>query len=256
MSAINALPKGFTVHTPEKFIADEIRLSAATDSYYFNARKTKSGDAFTAPDWPRVIVFVPYGSSLVVQAGEDITLAAGDSYAITGAKNLPLSVTAGDGLLLLAGSAVNPERMQAEITRAGEHYKVAKPWGHELWLNGEDKIFSFKEVHIKAGNQTSLQYHHFKIETNFLYSGTCDLIYNANDAQIANDDVQPDDLGTIALQSPTSLHITPETLHRLRAKTDLYLYETSTPHLDDVIRVQDDARRGDGRINSEHGKQN
>lgn len=254
MSAINALPKGFTVHTPDQFNQTETHLSAATDDYYFHARKTHAGDVFSGPNWPRVIVFIPYGSSLAISINDDIILNAGDSYSITHAAPLSLRCTSGEGLLLLAGSAANPDRMATELKRAGEHYKVSKPWGHELWLNGEDKIFSFKEVHIKAGNQTSLQYHHYKIETNFLYNGQTELIYNAKSDVVDNDNVAPDDLGTIALSSPTSLHITPETLHRLRAVTDLYLYETSTPHLDDVIRVQDDAGRQNGRILSEHGR--
>jgi hypothetical protein len=46
--------------------------------------------------------------------------------------------------------------------------------------------------------------------------------------------------------------VEPKTLHRLRATTDIYHYEVSTPHLDDVVRVQDDINRGHGRIKEEH----
>jgi mannose-6-phosphate isomerase-like protein (cupin superfamily) len=118
-------------------------------------------------------------------------------------------------------------------------------------LNGEDPVFNFKEVHIKAGNQTSLQYHHFKEETNLLLVGDADLIYKANTA-VSNDDVTPNDVGTMPLQAPSCVHMIPEVLHRLRATTDLYLYETATPFLDDVIRVQDDANRAHGRVAAEH----
>jgi hypothetical protein len=41
-------------------------------------------------------------------------------------------------------------------------------------------------------------------------------------------------------------------VHRLRAITDIMLYEVSTPHLDDVIRISDDQQRNNGRISSEH----
>ena len=41
-------------------------------------------------------------------------------------------------------------------------------------------------------------------------------------------------------------------VHRLRAITDIMLYEVSTPHLDDVIRISDDQKRNNGRISSEH----
>jgi hypothetical protein len=44
----------------------------------------------------------------------------------------------------------------------------------------------------------------------------------------------------------------PGILHRLEAITDILLYETSTPHLDDVVRVTDDSKRPNGRIEQEH----
>jgi len=46
--------------------------------------------------------------------------------------------------------------------------------------------------------------------------------------------------------------VMPLTLHRLEAVTDILLYETSTPHLDDVVRILDDSRRPDGRLEQEH----
>ena len=33
---------------------------------------------------------------------------------------------------------------------------------------------------------------------------------------------------------------------------EVILLEASTPEVDDVIRIEDDTLRGDGRINSEH----
>jgi len=46
--------------------------------------------------------------------------------------------------------------------------------------------------------------------------------------------------------------VPPNAVHRVEALTDIVLYETSTPHLDDVIRIQDDAARKNGRILTEH----
>ena len=40
--------------------------------------------------------------------------------------------------------------------------------------------------------------------------------------------------------------------HRIFAMTDLVLLEVSTPQVKDVVRIQDDAGRGDGRIEGEH----
>ena len=44
----------------------------------------------------------------------------------------------------------------------------------------------------------------------------------------------------------------PGNIHRIQAITDILLYEVSTPHLDDVVRLQDDNKRPDGRIKEEH----
>ena len=49
-----------------------------------------------------------------------------------------------------------------------------------------------------------------------------------------------------------TINISPYVIHRLEAKSDLLLYEVSTPHLNDVIRLQDDSNRKDGRIDEEH----
>jgi len=48
------------------------------------------------------------------------------------------------------------------------------------------------------------------------------------------------------------VHVNKKVLHRLKAASDIKLYEVSTNFLDDVIRVSDDTNRKSGRINSEH----
>jgi len=245
----DALPAGFKFFFPNDFAADKVLLSAATQSYFYEHRKIKSGETAALPNWPRVIVFIPHGSDAVLQVG-DVTLNTGDTLQLTN-SNAEIQCISGAGSVLLAGGALAPNQSDKILTRAGEHYKVTKPWGHELWLNGEDPVFNFKEVFIRAGHQTSLQYHHFKEETNLLFVGTADLIYKANPA-VSNDDVTPDDVGTMPLVAPSCVHMVPGVLHRLRATTNLYLYEVATPFLDDVIRVQDDANRAHGRVAAEH----
>ena len=46
--------------------------------------------------------------------------------------------------------------------------------------------------------------------------------------------------------------VVPPRKHRVIALTDLILQEVSTPEVDDVVRIEDDAGRGDGRIAGEH----
>ena len=244
-----ALPDGFKFFLPNDFAAETVLLSAATKSYFYECRRAELGKSITLPHWPRVIVFIPQGSHITLQVGE-IELQMGDSLMLTG-EYPEIKCLSGAGHVLLAGGSSTSHFAEPILTRAGEHYKVVKPWGHELWLNGEDKVFNFKEVFIKSGNQTSLQYHNFKEETNFLYGGAAGLIYRANKA-VKNDDVTPADLGTLALTAPTCVHMIPGVLHRLHATTDLYLYEVATPFLDDVIRVQDDSNRAHGRVAAEH----
>ena len=75
--------------------------------------------------------------------------------------------------------------------------------------------------------------------------------YKANQ-QTPNDQVKEIDTTTTRIEPVSSVDVKPKTLHRLEAVTDILLYETSTPHLDDVVRVLDDAKRPDGRLETEH----
>jgi len=159
----------------------------------------------------------------------------------------------GAGVDLLVAGTVAPHPCERGLShrRCGQLYKVVKPWGQELWINGQHPRYAFKQIAIKAGTKTSLQYHHFKQETNVLFEGTARLHYKAN-PDVPTDDVTQDDTASIELHPVSVVDVSPPTLHRLEAVTDILLYETSTPHLDDVVRVQDDSLRPDGRIAEEH----
>ena len=49
----------------------------------------------------------------------------------------------------------------------------------------------------------------------------------------------PDSLQHIELESGTVFHIPPRLLHRMVARTECKVLEVSTPHLDDVVRLDD-----------------
>ena len=138
-------------------------------------------------------------------------------------------------------------------THASEIYKVIKPWGYELWLNGQHEGYAIKQIYISLGNKTSLQYHNFKQETNVLFCGILKLHYKSK-SNISNDKVNNSHISTIEINPITSIDVLPQTLHRIEAITNVLLFETSTPHLDDVVRVSDDSKRGHGRIEEEHSK--
>ena len=177
-----------------------------------------------------------------------------ESGEIIQSENLSVTLKAsgGQARLLIAGS-VNSVCSDRKITftKAQDVYKVVKPWGYELWLNKQHPDYAFKNIFIKKGTKTSLQFHRFKKETNLVYSGKTLLHYKHND-RVENEDAKPEDINTVLVESITAIDVSPSIVHRLEALTDILLYETSTPHLDDVIRIDDDTNRKNGKIISEH----
>ena len=141
--------------------------------------------------------------------------------------------------------------------------KVTKHWGYELWIaDGSITPYASKRILFKAGNRTSLQVHEFKIETNYVLSGTGVLHRSREPLDIAKffehgmTDRQVEayeyTFERIALEEGVVFNVPPGYVHRVVATTDLEFMETSTTELDDVIRLQDDAGRTHGRISYEH----
>jgi mannose-6-phosphate isomerase len=105
--------------------------------------------------------------------------------------------------------------------------RVEKPWGHELiWA----ETFSYvgKILFVKAGHSLSRQYHRVKEETMLLLRGEAEIELGEGLA-----------LERRRLRYQESVHIPPGTIHRLIAITDIEIAEVSTPHLDDVVRIED-----------------
>ena len=111
--------------------------------------------------------------------------------------------------------------------------RIEKPWGHELiWARTKDYVG--KILHINKGHRLSLQYHEVKEETIIVGSGRMML-------QIENAQGQMDD---VELAAGEAHHIAVGKKHRMIALEDCDVYEVSTPHLDDVVRIED----GYGRV--------
>ena len=106
--------------------------------------------------------------------------------------------------------------------------RVEKPWGHELIWAETDRYVG-KILHVKAGHALSLQYHDMKDETMHLLRGRMRLVIGPSTAE----------LETIELGEGQSIRITPTTVHRVEAISDVDILEASTAHLDDVIRLED-----------------
>lgn len=108
---------------------------------------------------------------------------------------------------------------------------VPKPWGHEtIWAHTDRYVG--KILHINAGQALSVQYHNVKDETVYLLSGQ--LIYRIWEGE--GEQKQARDVG---LEIGDAFRIVPGTIHQMEAVTDCDILEVSTPHLDDVVRLQD-----------------
>lgn len=127
---------------------------------------------------------------------------------------------------------------------------VLKPWGKEIWINyrkgenigDEEKLYVMKKLFIAKGTKTSFQYHQKKTETNFLIDGKVEAWFESI----------PNYIEKKILNAGAIWSIPPNTKHRIITLEDVILLEASTPEVDDVIRIEDDTFRGDGRIQSEH----
>ena len=113
--------------------------------------------------------------------------------------------------------------------------RVEKPWGYELiWAVAED--YAGKLLSVNAGKQLSLQFHREKDESWYLLQGTAELDFaTAAEKSTASEIVKPG----------AAFRIRPGTVHRIRALEDVLMLEVSTPHLDDVVRLEDEYGRAD-----------
>jgi len=105
---------------------------------------------------------------------------------------------------------------------------VEKPWGYErLWAL--TPLYAGKILFIKAGESLSLQYHELKDETIRIESGQ--MRFRAGPS--------PDHLETYILDPGMSFAIPTGLVHQMEAIEDCTVVEVSTPHLADVVRIED-----------------
>ena len=115
-----------------------------------------------------------------------------------------------------------------------EIQRVEKPWGYELiWAKTKDYVG--KMLHINKGHKLSLQYHKVKEETIYVISGKMLFVFEGDGGKLLEIELRPGE----------AHHIPPGKKHRMIAIEDCDVFEVSTPHLDDVVRLED----GYGRVN-------
>ena len=112
---------------------------------------------------------------------------------------------------------------------AFEPRKVEKPWGWELiWAHAE--AYVGKILFVRAGESLSLQFHREKDESWYVESGRAKLeLGKIGQAVLAEEVIGPG----------AAFRFRPGTVHRVTALEDTTILEVSTPHLDDVVRLED-----------------
>lgn len=112
---------------------------------------------------------------------------------------------------------------------AFEPRRVEKPWGWELiWAVAD--AYVGKVLFVKAGESLSLQYHEAKDESWYIESGR---------ARLELGEVGQAKLDEEIVETGACFRYRPGTVHRVTALEDTTILEVSTPHLDDVVRLED-----------------
>ena len=112
---------------------------------------------------------------------------------------------------------------------AFEPRRVEKPWGWELiWADAE--AYVGKILFVRAGESLSLQFHREKDESWYVESGRARLELGEVGQEVLDEEV---------VTAGASFCYRPGTVHRITALEDTTILEVSTPHLDDVVRLED-----------------
>src|SRR5271154_1819599 len=115
-----------------------------------------------------------------------------------------------------------------------EPRRVEKPWGWELiWAVAD--AYVGKVLFVRAGESLSLQFHREKDESWYIESGRARL--ELGDIGLRDTGQEP--LDEEIVTAGACFRYRPGTVHRVTAIEDTTILEVSTPHLDDVVRLED-----------------
>lgn len=144
---------------------------------------------------------------------------------------------------LMARKCVEDYKPKLDATKADPldlaSYKVTKPWGHEVWLDINES-YAYKLISMKKGQKCSLQSHDFKVEANYVLSGKAEVFLEDENGNMVSK----------IYTKGTGWTVPVGRIHQVHALETYVALEVSSPHLDDVIRYNDD--RPSGKIESEH----
>jgi mannose-6-phosphate isomerase len=117
-----------------------------------------------------------------------------------------------------------------------ESRRVEKPWGWELiWAHAD--AYVGKVLCVRAGESLSLQFHREKDESWLVQSGRARLELGEAGQEALDEEI---------VTAGACFRFRPGTVHRVTALEDTTILEVSTPHLDDVVRLEDRYGRESG----------
>src|SRR3990167_3408375 len=101
-------------------------------------------------------------------------------------------------------------------------------WGREILIAHVPGLYTGKLLMTNKGAKGGLQKHHLKNECGYLYSGELLFRYDSGDGKIREKKLIAGD----------AVHIPPGAVHQEEALTDCIIFETSTPHFNDRVRIE------------------
>jgi mannose-6-phosphate isomerase len=116
-----------------------------------------------------------------------------------------------------------------------EPRRVEKPWGYELVWALTD-TYCGKLLFVRAGHSLSLQFHRDKDEAWLVQDGRARIELGEVGDSVLNEEI---------VGPGAAFHYAPGTVHRVTAIADTTILEVSTPHLEDVVRLEDEYGRAD-----------
>ncbi len=105
----------------------------------------------------------------------------------------------------------------------------SRTWGKEILLALVPGRYTVKRLEVRAGEKGGLQYHHLKDEVGVMISGEMIVRYDDGTGTLVEKIVGPGDV----------MHFSPGLVHQTEAITDVVYIESSTPHFNDRVRVEE-----------------
>ena len=104
-----------------------------------------------------------------------------------------------------------------------------RDWGREILVAHVPGLYTGKILMMNKGTKGGLQRHQLKNECGYLFSGRLLFRYDTGDGKISERILNPGD----------GVHIPPGAVHQEEALEDCIIFETSTPHFNDRVHMEE-----------------